>query len=80
MRSGKNFDAEIEEILSASPSRKDWDQRYQDANFYHQDKNRNDLAAHVYDITYGTVRPKVDNLIVIDDSIYYEELLCVEHY
>ncbi len=30
---------------------------------------RNDLAAHVYDITYGTIRPKVDNLVVIDDSI-----------
>lgn len=30
---------------------------------------RNDLAAHVYDITYGSVRPGVDNLVVIDDSI-----------
>ncbi|MBO5263391.1 MAG: amidophosphoribosyltransferase [Bacteroidaceae bacterium] len=30
---------------------------------------RNDLAAHVYDITYGTIKPKVDNLVVIDDSI-----------
>ncbi len=30
---------------------------------------RNDLAAHVYDITYGTINPKVDNLVVIDDSI-----------
>ena len=37
--------------------------------FITQDKNRNDLAAHVYDISYGTVRKKVDNLIVIDDSI-----------
>lgn len=27
------------------------------------------LAAHVYDITYGTVRPGIDNLVVIDDSI-----------
>ena len=31
--------------------------------------SRNDLAAHVYDITYGVVRPKEDNLVVIDDSI-----------
>lgn len=31
--------------------------------------SRNDLAAHVYDITYGIVRPGVDNLVVIDDSI-----------
>ena len=30
---------------------------------------RNDLAAHVYDITYGVVRPGQDNLVVIDDSI-----------
>ncbi len=30
---------------------------------------RNDLAAHVYDITYGCLRPHVDNLVIIDDSI-----------
>ena len=30
---------------------------------------RNDLAAHVYDITYGSLTPYVDNLVVIDDSI-----------
>ena len=30
---------------------------------------RNDLAAHVYDITYGSVVPFKDNLVVIDDSI-----------
>jgi amidophosphoribosyltransferase len=30
---------------------------------------RNDLASYVYDITYGTIKPKVDNLVVIDDSI-----------
>ena len=30
---------------------------------------RNDLAAHVYDITYGSLEPKVDNLVIIDDSI-----------
>ena len=29
---------------------------------------RNDLAAHVYDVTYGVVKP-TDNLVVIDDSI-----------
>ncbi|MCL2596813.1 MAG: amidophosphoribosyltransferase [Paludibacter sp.] len=37
--------------------------------FISQNKERNDLAAHVYDITYGTIRPKIDNLVVIDDSI-----------
>jgi len=30
---------------------------------------RNDLAGHVYDITYGTLEPNRDNLVVIDDSI-----------
>lgn len=30
---------------------------------------RNDMAAHVYDITMGSVEPYVDNLVVIDDSI-----------
>ena len=30
---------------------------------------RNDLASYVYDITYDTIKPKVDNLVVIDDSI-----------
>ena len=30
---------------------------------------RNDLAGHVYDITYGTLEPYRDNLVVIDDSI-----------
>lgn len=37
--------------------------------FITEDSSRDDLAAHVYDITYGTVKPGVDNLVVIDDSI-----------
>lgn len=37
--------------------------------FITQDSQRNDLVGHVYDITYGVVRPGVDNLVVIDDSI-----------
>jgi len=37
--------------------------------FITQDDSRDDLVAHVYDITYGSVRPGTDNLIVIDDSI-----------
>lgn len=37
--------------------------------FITQDSDRNDLVAHVYDITYGTIRPGKDNLVVIDDSI-----------
>lgn len=36
--------------------------------FITQDKSRNDLVTHVYDITYGSVYP-TDNLVIIDDSI-----------
>ena len=36
--------------------------------FITQDDSRDDLVAHVYDITYGTVKPE-DNLVMIDDSI-----------
>jgi len=31
--------------------------------------SRNDLTSHVYDITYGSLRPHEDNLVIIDDSI-----------
>ncbi len=37
--------------------------------FITEGSTRNDLAAHVYDITYGVVRHNTDNLVVIDDSI-----------
>lgn len=37
--------------------------------FIAEGNSRNDLAAHVYDITYGSLRPHVDNLVIIDDSI-----------
>ena len=37
--------------------------------FIAEGNSRNDLAAHVYDITYGSIRPGVDNLVIIDDSI-----------
>lgn len=37
--------------------------------FIAEGNRRNDLAAHVYDITYGCLKPKVDNLVIIDDSI-----------
>ncbi len=37
--------------------------------FISEHDTRNDLAAHVYDITYGTITPYVDNLVIIDDSI-----------
>ncbi len=37
--------------------------------FITSDSDRDDLVAHVYDVTYGTIRKGVDSLIVIDDSI-----------
>ena len=37
--------------------------------FIADNTERNDLAAHVYDISYGSVRPIKDNLVIIDDSI-----------
>ena len=37
--------------------------------FITEDVNRNEMVQHVYDITYGTVRPGQDTLVVIDDSI-----------
>ena len=37
--------------------------------FISDGSERNDLAAHVYDITYGSLRPYEDNLVIIDDSI-----------
>ncbi len=37
--------------------------------FIAEGTSRNDLAAHVYDVTYGCVRPGRDTVVVIDDSI-----------
>jgi amidophosphoribosyltransferase len=37
--------------------------------FITQDKDRNDLVGHIYDITYGSIRKGIDNLVVLDDSI-----------
>ncbi|MFA6923721.1 MAG: amidophosphoribosyltransferase [Bacteroidales bacterium] len=37
--------------------------------FITQDNQREDLAAHVYDVTYGIVRDHIDTLVVMDDSI-----------
>ncbi len=37
--------------------------------FITEGTERNDLAAHVYDITYGSLAPYEDNLVIIDDSI-----------
>lgn len=61
---------EIKEILSIKPrvenvAVKDIKLR----TFITQDSQRDDLVAHVYDISYGTIKRDVDSLVVIDDSI-----------
>ncbi|MBR2637702.1 MAG: amidophosphoribosyltransferase [Bacteroidaceae bacterium] len=71
LTSGKNLtNEEIEKILSKrvrqeKVANKDIKMR----TFITTGDKRNDLAGHVYDITYGSIRPGVDNLVVIDDSI-----------
>lgn len=63
-------DAELEQILAKRTrvekiAIKDTKLR----TFITQDDGREDLVAHVYDITYGTVKEHKDNLVVVDDSI-----------
>ena len=70
LQSKNNFtEANLEKILNCSPRTekvilKDVKLR----TFITEESSRDDLVAHVYDITYKTVKP-TDNLIVIDDSI-----------
>ncbi|NNK88521.1 MAG: amidophosphoribosyltransferase [Flavobacteriaceae bacterium] len=61
--------ARVREILSVRPriekiAVKDVKLR----TFITEDSSREDLVAHVYDITYGVIKPE-DNLVIIDDSI-----------
>lgn len=37
--------------------------------FITEDKSRDDLVGHVYDVTYGVVRRGIDSMVVLDDSI-----------
>ena len=37
--------------------------------FITESNSRNDLASHVYDISYESITPNEDNLVIIDDSI-----------
>jgi amidophosphoribosyltransferase len=67
---GKLTSAELDAILKLGPrvekvAVKDMKLR----TFIAQDSQRDDLAAHVYDITYGSIRKGKDNLVVLDDSI-----------
>ena len=61
---------EIEEILSKRVrSEKVAIKDIKLRTFIAQGNTRNDLAAHVYDITYGSLRRNKDSLVIIDDSI-----------
>ena len=68
---GKDFDAEkLSEMVNRrirleKIAIKDVKMR----TFITEDVSRNEMVQHVYDITYGTVRPGLDTLVVIDDSI-----------
>ncbi|MCD8186356.1 MAG: amidophosphoribosyltransferase, partial [Rikenellaceae bacterium] len=37
--------------------------------FITEDNAREDMVSHVYDITYGSIRERIDNLVIVDDSI-----------
>lgn len=68
--SGSLSDAELKQILSLKVrSEKVAIKDIKLRTFISEGDTRDDLAAHVYDITYGTVLPGIDNLVVIDDSI-----------
>ncbi len=68
---GSNItDEKLNEILSMKPRAEKI--AIKDAKlrtFITNDTDRSDMVAHVYDVTYGTIRIGVDNLVVIDDSI-----------
>ena len=61
---------ELDKILSASvrTEKVAW-KDIKLRTFITEGNSRNDLASHVYDITYGSIVPYQDNLVVIDDSI-----------
>jgi amidophosphoribosyltransferase len=63
-------ETQLQNILSLQPRRervavKDAKLR----TFITEDSNREDMVAHVYDVTYGIVKNQEDTLVVIDDSI-----------
>ncbi|MEG1727998.1 MAG: amidophosphoribosyltransferase [Bacteroidaceae bacterium] len=62
--------AELEKILSKKiRSEKVAWKDIKMRTFIAEGNSRKELAAHVYDVTYGSLKPKVDNLVIIDDSI-----------
>jgi amidophosphoribosyltransferase len=69
-RNGSITNEEMEEVLSVEPrveklAIKDVKLR----TFIADDASRDDLVAHVYDVTYGIINNDKDTLVIIDDSI-----------
>lgn len=67
---GSFSDEELSKILNFSPRVEEI--AVKDAKlrtFITEDKQRDELVGHVYDITYGSIRPGIDNLVILDDSI-----------
>ncbi|MBT3385339.1 MAG: amidophosphoribosyltransferase [Prolixibacteraceae bacterium] len=69
-KNGSLSNEEIKRIISLEPrvekiAIKDVKLR----TFIADDASRDDLVAHVYDVTYGVVRNNIDTLVIIDDSI-----------
>jgi len=69
-RNGSITNEEMEVVLSVEPrveklAIKDVKLR----TFIADDASRDDLVAHVYDVTYGIIRNNIDTLVIIDDSI-----------
>lgn len=71
LKMGPNPDkAKLEELIALKPRREKM--AVKDAKlrtFITDDEHREDMVAHVYDVTYGLVRNDKDTLVVIDDSI-----------
>ena len=69
-KGNKLSDRELEKILESRPrieklAVKDVKLR----TFITEDKSRDDLVGHVYDVTYGVIRRGIDSMVVLDDSI-----------
>jgi len=69
-KNGSLTNAQIKEIISFEPrvekiAIKDVKLR----TFIADDASRDDLVAHVYDVTYGVIKKQEDTLVIIDDSI-----------
>ena len=69
-RNGSITNEEMEEVLSVEPrieklAIKDVKLR----TFIADDASRDDLVAHVYDVTYGIIHENTDTMVIIDDSI-----------